>query len=102
GFEGVTAETRRARTAEGFSDTRRAAASLPLDQQPQHRAKADAALAGQRRRKSLRPFPGIGPGKADADYLAAEHRARSTRRRVLVVDQFALPLAVGEAVRARI
>src|SRR5215218_10504628 len=62
-------------------------------EQPQHGVKADAALACQCSGKPLRPVVVIGAGKADSDFLATEHGARAAGRRVLVVDQFALPPA---------
>jgi hypothetical protein len=48
------------------------------------------------------PSSGVAAGKADADLIAAEHRPLALARRVLVIDEFALPAAVGAGVGADI
>src|SRR5258708_2308935 len=64
----------------------------------QERAEADAAFAGQCDRLGVGALFRVGAGKADADLIAAEHRALALARRMFVVDEFAPP----PAVRARI
>src|ERR1700722_8121316 len=46
--------------------------------------------------------PVVLPGKAEAALIAAEHRPFALVRRVLVIDEFALPAAVGAGVGADI
>src|ERR1700686_3315174 len=73
-----------------------------LGQLLQDGAEANAALAGQCGRFRDRALVGAGAGKADADLVAAEHRPLALARRVLVVDEFALPPAVRAGVGADI
>src|SRR5882757_5937429 len=76
--------------------------ALSRHQLPQHRLEADAALAGERGGFAFRAVIVIAAGKADADFVAAEHRPLAPARRVLVIDQFALPAALRAAVSADI
>src|SRR6202158_6189906 len=71
-----------------------------LGQLLQHGAEANAALAGESGRFRDRSLIGVGAGNADADLVAAEHRPLALARRVLVVDEFALPPAVRAGVGA--
>jgi hypothetical protein len=64
----------------------------------QHRAEPNAALADQRGRGSHRAPFAVGTGKADADLVAAEQQPCALARRVLVINQLALPFAVGASV----
>src|ERR1019366_986894 len=76
--------------------------ALRLRQLLQHRAEANAALAGQSGRFRDRSLIGVGARKTDADLVAAEHRPLALARRVLVIDEFTLPPAVRAGVGAEI
>src|ERR1700687_5664507 len=73
-----------------------------LRQLLQHRAEANAALARQGGCFRDRSLIGVGAGKPDADFVAAEHRPFPLAWRVFVVDEFALPSAVRTGVGADI
>src|SRR6202163_1946689 len=83
------------RWPDGFESSR-------LGQLLQDGAEANAALAGQSGRFGDRALIGVGAGKTDADLIAAEHRPLALARRVLVIDEFALPPAVRAGVGADI
>src|SRR5690349_14574833 len=70
--------------------------------QPQGRGQSQAALAGKRDRLELGACFVAGAGKADADLVAAKDRYLTRRRRVLLVEDFTLPAAVGRTVGAEI
>src|ERR1700687_960231 len=71
-----------------------------LGQLLQHGAETNAALAGERGGFRDRSLIRVGPGKADSDLVATEHRPLALARRVLVIDEFALPPAVRAGVGA--
>ena len=75
---------------------KRAGLILKRYQLPQYRLETNAALAGERGGFAFRAFVVVGAGKADADLMAAEQRPLALAQRMLVVDDLALPSAVGD------
>src|SRR4051794_28693281 len=72
----------------------------PVREFLQHRLEPNAAFAGKRSGLGVGAFIAVGAGKADADFMAAEHRTLALARRVLVIDDLALPFAVRGGVGA--
>src|SRR6188472_3728848 len=73
---------------------------LRLCQLAQYRLEADAALAGECGRVVFRAVVVVASDKADADLFAAKQRTLAHCRRMLAVDELALPAAVGRAICA--
>ena len=61
---------------------------------------ADALFTGERRAVGFGGLVGIGPGKADGHHLALPDRPLAIGRRMLLVGDLALPLAVRTGVGA--
>src|SRR2546429_1714876 len=78
------------------------AKTLRLPHQLQPRREPQAALAGECNGLEFRALTIAGAGNPDADLVAAKHRILALRRRVLLVDDFALPATVRGAVGAEI
>src|SRR6202011_1712403 len=74
--------------------------SLQPPHQFQHRAQSQTALAGERGGFEQRPLSVAGAGKADTDLVAAEYRVLALGRRVLLIEDLALPAAILRGVAA--
>src|SRR4051812_1758311 len=76
--------------------------SLSRPHQLQGRCQPQAALSGQCDGFQFRTLAVAGAGKTDTHLVAAKHRIFALRRRVLLVDDLALPAAGGRAVGPKV
>src|SRR6476661_9832667 len=75
---------------------------LGAPHQLEHRGEAEAALTGERGRIQERALFVAGAGETNADFVAAEYRIFSLGRRVLLIEDLALPAAVLRGIGAEI
>src|SRR3954453_14795404 len=76
--------------------------TLRRPHQLDHSGEAKAALAGERRRLQQRALLVTRAGKADPDLMAAENGILAFCRRVLLIEDLALPAAGRRGVAAKV
>ena len=64
--------------------------------QLEHGGHAQAALAGKRGCLKQRALLVAGAGKADTDFMATQYGVLARRRRVLLIEDLALPAAISD------